>query len=58
VARWLPELELVDLTLGQVIYESGGSLSDVYFTVSAIVSLLYVMEDAHRPRSRSWATRG
>ncbi len=43
--RWLPELELVDLTLGQVIYESGGSLSHVYFPVSAIVSLLYVMED-------------
>ncbi len=43
--RWLPQLEPVDLLLGQVIYESGGSLSHVYFPITAIVSLLYVMED-------------
>lgn len=43
--RWLPHLELVDLPLGQVIYESGGDVSHVYFPTSAIVSLLYVMEN-------------
>jgi CRP-like cAMP-binding protein len=42
--RWLPELELVDLPLGKVLYESGGTLSHVYFPITAIVSLLYVME--------------
>ncbi len=43
--RWLPRLEPVDLTLGQVLYESGGTLSHVYFPITAIVSLLYVMEN-------------
>ena len=43
--RWLPELELVDLPLGKVLYESGGTLSHVYFPITAIVSLLYVMEN-------------
>lgn len=44
-ARWLPELELVDMPLGQVLYESGSTLSHVYFPVNSIVSLLYVMEN-------------
>ena len=43
--RWLPQLELVDMPLGQVLYESGGTLRHVYFPISAIVSLLYVMEN-------------
>ncbi|MEO7055256.1 MAG: Crp/Fnr family transcriptional regulator [Caldimonas sp.] len=43
--RWQPQLELVDLELGDVIYESGGVVSHVYFPTTAIVSLLYVMED-------------
>jgi CRP-like cAMP-binding protein len=40
-----PQLEWVDLPLGQVMYESGRTLSHVYFPTSAIVSLLYVMEN-------------
>ncbi len=44
-ARWAPELEAVELPLGQVLYESGGTLSHVYFPTTAIVSLLYVMEN-------------
>ena len=44
-ARWSKELEPVDMPLGQVIYESGGVLTHVYFPTTAIVSLLYVMED-------------
>jgi CRP-like cAMP-binding protein len=43
--RWEPHLEFVDLTLGHVLYESGGALSHVYFPTTAIVSLLYVMEN-------------
>ena len=43
--RWSPFLEVVDLPLGRVIYESGGSLDYVYFPITAIVSLLYVMEN-------------
>ena len=43
--RWLPQLESVDLPLGQVLYESGSTLSHVYFPTTAIVSLLYVMEN-------------
>ena len=43
--RWLPQLEWVDMPLGQVMYESGRPLSHVYFPTTAIVSLLYVMED-------------
>ena len=41
--RIAPHLELVDMTLGLVLYESGGTLSHVYFPLNAIVSLLYVM---------------
>lgn len=43
--RWLPELEPVELKLGQVLYESGSAQRDVYFPTTAIVSLLYVTED-------------
>ena len=43
--RWLPLLEPVELPLGKVLYEAGGTLEHVYFPTSAIVSLLYVMED-------------
>lgn len=45
LGRWLPRLEWVDMPLGQVLYESGRTLSHVYFPISAIVSLLYVMEN-------------
>ena len=44
-ARWEPQLEWVDLELGQVIYESDRTLSHVYFPTSSIVSLLYVMQN-------------
>jgi CRP-like cAMP-binding protein len=41
----VPNLELVALPLGKVLYESGDTLRHVYFPVDCIVSLLYVMED-------------
>jgi CRP-like cAMP-binding protein len=44
-ARWQPLLEAVEMPLGQVLYESGSTLSHVYFPTTAIVSLLYVMEN-------------
>ncbi len=43
--RWLANLELTELPLGKVLYESGSRLSHVYFPTTAIVSLLYLMED-------------
>lgn len=43
--RWRPHLEPSSMPLGRVLYESGGRLSHVYFPTTAIVSLLYVMED-------------
>jgi CRP-like cAMP-binding protein len=42
--RWQTHLEAIDMPLGQVLYESGGVQSHVYFPTTAIVSLLYVME--------------
>ena len=42
--RWLPHLEPVELPLGKVLYESGSTLTHVYFPTTAIVSLLYVLE--------------
>ena len=43
--RIAPHLVPVDMPLGQVVYESGDRLDHVYFPTTAIVSLLYVMED-------------
>ncbi len=44
-ARLFPHLELVFLPLGNVLYESGIQLCHAYFPTTAIVSLLYVMEN-------------
>ena len=43
--KWLPHLEFIDLPLGKVLYESGGVQSYVYFPSTAIVSLLFVLEN-------------
>ena len=43
--RLAPHLELVPMRLGDVLYESGVQLRYVYFPTTAILSLLYVMED-------------
>jgi hypothetical protein len=43
--RWEPLLEHVEMPLGHVLYESGKTLSHMYFPTTAIVSLLYVMEN-------------
>ena len=43
--QWAGLLEELDMPLGQVLYESGGKPSHVYFPVTSIVSLLYVLEN-------------
>ena len=43
--RLLPHLELVALPLGEALYESGDRLNHVYFPTTAIVSLLYELEN-------------
>ena len=43
--RWHAHLEPVDLYLGQVVYEPGDTMAHVYFPTTAIVSLLYVLDD-------------
>jgi CRP-like cAMP-binding protein len=43
--RLFPHLELVQLPLGKVLYESGDTMRHVYFPADCIVSLLYVMEN-------------
>lgn len=45
LARLLPGLQPVSLSLGQVLYESGEKMDYVYFPTTAIISLLYIMEN-------------
>jgi CRP-like cAMP-binding protein len=45
LSSWMPQLEAVDMPLGDVLYESGGKLTHVYFPTTSIVSLLYVLEN-------------
>jgi len=44
-ARIFPHLQLVDMPLGKVLYESGDTLRHVYFPTDCIVSLIYVLAD-------------
>ena len=43
--RLLPHLERVPLPLGDVIYEAGEPIRDVYFPTSGVVSLLCTIDD-------------
>jgi CRP-like cAMP-binding protein len=43
--RLSARLELVPMPLGQVLCESGAHLTHVYFPTTAIISMLYVLED-------------
>jgi CRP-like cAMP-binding protein len=45
--RLYPHLELVPMSLGEVVYESGEVLRHVYFPTNSIVSLLYVLADGN-----------
>jgi CRP-like cAMP-binding protein len=46
-ARLEPHLELVNLTLKQVLYDTGDAICYAYFPHDAIMSLVNVMEDGH-----------
>jgi CRP-like cAMP-binding protein len=43
--RLRPRMELRPMPLGHVLYEPGSTMRHVYFPTTAIVSMLYVMED-------------
>jgi hypothetical protein len=43
--RLVPKLAPVSFDLGEAVYEFGGHLDYVYFPTTAIVSLLYTMEN-------------
>ncbi|MDB5816673.1 MAG: hypothetical protein JWQ11_313 [Rhizobacter sp.] len=43
--RWEPYLQYAELPLGHVLYEPGMTMAHMYFPTTAIVSLLYVMEN-------------
>ena len=43
--RIVPHLGRVTFKLGEVVYESGGQMEHIYFPTTAIVSLLYLMEN-------------
>jgi CRP-like cAMP-binding protein len=45
LARLTPNLQLISLPLGHVLYESGEKMDYVYFPTTAIISLLYIMEN-------------
>ena len=48
LAEWVrlrPAAQLVSLTAGQVLYESGGRLDYIYFPTTAVISCLYTMRD-------------
>ena len=43
--RWAPHLEAVELAVDDLLYEPGVPLRHLYFPISAVVALVYVMED-------------
>ena len=45
LARIGPKLEKVSLKLGEVLYESGEKMNYIYFPTTAIISMLYIMEN-------------
>lgn len=44
-SRWSSQLEMVELTLGQILVEPGRAAEYVYFPTTAIVSLLYMTQE-------------
>jgi CRP-like cAMP-binding protein len=43
--RLAPDLESVELEQGQVLYESGGTLRHMYFPTTALVAMMYLLEN-------------
>jgi CRP-like cAMP-binding protein len=46
--RLFPHLQLTRLALGQTLYDAGAVLQSAYFPTSAIISILYTMENGSR----------
>src|SRR5687768_9774981 len=44
-ARLRPHLEPITFALGELVYDAGSPLDSLYFPTTAVVSLLYTMED-------------
>ena len=44
-SQWAPDMEPVDFSLNQVLYESGKTPAYMYFPTTAIVSLLYMTQN-------------
>ncbi len=57
-ARILPNLELVPMPLGEMLYEPGGQLQHAYFPTTSIVSLHYVMENGASAESAGVGNEG
>ena len=45
--RIAPHLEFISLSLGQVLYESGDRMTHLFFPTTAIISLLYIMQNGN-----------
>ena len=43
--RLIDTLQPITLSLGELVYDSGGHLDYIYFPTTAVVSLLYTMKD-------------
>ena len=43
--RITPHLELIELKLGEILYESGTPLTEVYFPMSSVISVIYDLAD-------------
>jgi CRP-like cAMP-binding protein len=56
--RLAPDLELVPMRLGEILYEPGGQLLHAYFPTTAIVSLHYVMESGASAESAGVGNEG
>ena len=51
IERLLPNFQQISFSLGDVVYEFSGHLDYVYFPTTAIVSLLYTMENGRHGRN-------
>jgi CRP-like cAMP-binding protein len=56
--RLAPDLELVPMLLGQMLYEPDGEMQHAYFPTTAIVSLHYVMESGASAESAGVGNEG
>jgi CRP-like cAMP-binding protein len=56
--RLAGHLELAALPLGEILYEPGGQMSHVYFPVTAVVSLHYVMDTGASAESAGVGNEG